>query len=165
MLPSRCQRRAGFTLIELLVVIAIIAILIALLVPAVQKVRAAAAVSQCTNNLKQMALATANFENSFGNLPPAYGPYPSADSGTSRANIQAQILPYMEQAAMCSAFNLERDVGVFGPTAVNNTATDSAARAVLGPKPAKAKSAIDATSKPSGILPMRLDYAIRVRKR
>jgi prepilin-type N-terminal cleavage/methylation domain-containing protein/prepilin-type processing-associated H-X9-DG protein len=108
---SICPRkeRRGFTLIELLVVIAIIAVLIALLLPAVQAAREAARRAQCTNNLKQLALAASNYESTNGTFPGGSYSVPDPVKGPTYyvANFSAfvRMLPFTEQQPMYNAVN------------------------------------------------------------
>ena len=102
------RNRSGFTLIELLVVIAIIAILIALLVPAVQKVRAAAARTQCLNNLKQLGLAMHNYESTNKAFPPGRTTATTA-AYPQRHSWSAFVLPSIEQGTVFSVYNVKKD--------------------------------------------------------
>src|SRR5580765_8499297 len=120
------KRRSAFTLIELLVVIAIIAILIALLVPAVQKVREAAARTQCINNLKNIGLALHGYHDSKKALPPGaandVAPFGIAGGNMWGSSWKVYILPHIEQSSIFNKWVFDAHSGYIAPNVnlVNN---------------------------------------------
>lgn len=108
-------RRTGFTLVELLVVIAIIGVLVALLLPAVQAAREAARRMQCTNNMKQIALAVHVYESTHRQFPPAF-----VSNGDRQHNMLTYILPQLEQQAVYNLYQFDKPWN----DAVNTAATE-----------------------------------------
>jgi len=115
------QNPRGFTLIELLVVIAIIAVLIALLLPAVQAAREAARRASCVNNLKQLALATANYESSYGTFPMGDHRGRASNGGTIRQNFGPflALTQFIEQGSLFNSFNSSMDTYIWPNSTVN----------------------------------------------
>jgi prepilin-type N-terminal cleavage/methylation domain-containing protein len=116
------HRRSGFTLIELLVVIAIISMLIGLLLPAVQKVREAAARTQDANNFKQQVLALHNCNDTYHILPPVYNNFPNPNGSmgppAGMGTLQYFLLPFLEQQNLYNSVSMTSDNAMNSPLKV-----------------------------------------------
>lgn len=138
MLERQKSIKRAFTLIELLVVIAIIAVLIALLLPAVQQAREAARRTQCKNNLKQLGLAFANYESSYGTLPPAVWQPSNFKSCDPNLHVYPELLlPYHDQGNLYNQINFS--VGNYCGT---NSMTVAGYNTADGPQPYASNAAL-----------------------
>lgn len=151
----RLPRRPAFTLIELLVVIAIIAVLIALLLPAVQKVRAAAANTACVNNLKQLGLAAHNYEASNQHLPPG--------ANENEIGCIVFLLPYLDAEAVYSNFAFTPLNNIWWTNTANSptmTGSSTVPRppAVYGAEPTLKFLLCPAAPEPSSYTTVAIDY-------
>ena len=124
------SKRHGFTLIELLVVIAIIAILIGLLLPAVQKVREAAARLKCGNNLKQLSIGFHNYHSTYGRFPAAtlytgnyFDSYTNFNANSNETTWVSFLLPYLEQQALYNKIDWNQNMG--NPSGPNGAVDNS----------------------------------------
>jgi prepilin-type N-terminal cleavage/methylation domain-containing protein len=150
-MPITCfaRRRRGFTLIELLVVIAIIGVLISLLVPAVQKVREAAARMQCSNNFKQIGLATHNYHDTYHALPPMSNFIWNSYGSNRETGLFFLLLPFIEQDPLYKASATSTNNGYYDPagwTLVCVTIGQNIVQNYLCPSDSTNQTHIDANS-------------------
>ena len=157
--------RTAFTLVELLVVIAIIGALIALLLPAVQAAREAARITSCSNNLRQLALAFANYESALKYLPPLKRSKncvaaPNNEASMAQRSWAPEVLPYVEEASLLAGYNRSHDWWVNADGSPVNGGTAGVLDANPSGNRALARTQLPLLQCPSAINPNRIQDKI-----
>jgi prepilin-type N-terminal cleavage/methylation domain-containing protein len=153
------RTRPGFTLVELLVVIAIIGVLVALLLPAVQAAREAGRRSSCSNNLRQMVLATHNYMDTVRCVPP-FSCLPPAGVSGGTWSLPARILPYMEQSNLQGLINFNVSYSDFATAPSHAQVTQAKVPSFVCPSEAKAEPRLPST--PGGATHFPITYGANV---